>query len=46
MVIAVLYNSRFIIEAQHDIEPELAEKAIGFIHAIMWGHQVAFTIRY
>lgn len=37
MVITILYNSRFIIEAQHDIEPELAEKAIGFIHAIMWG---------
>lgn len=37
MVIAILYNCRFIIEAQEDIDPELAEKAVGFIHAIMWG---------
>ncbi|CDL80826.1 MATE family efflux transporter [Xenorhabdus szentirmaii] len=36
-IIAVLYNSRFIIEAQHNIDPALAEKATNFIHAIMWG---------
>ena len=36
MVIAILYNSRFIIEAQHDIEPELAEKAIDLFMPL-WG---------
>ncbi|PHM45680.1 Multidrug resistance protein mdtK [Xenorhabdus mauleonii] len=36
-VIAILYNSRFIIEAQHNIDPVLAQKATEFIHAIMWG---------
>ncbi len=37
LTIAVLYNSRFIIESQHNIEPALAQKATDFIHAIMWG---------
>ncbi|PHM60411.1 MATE family efflux transporter [Xenorhabdus ishibashii] len=37
LTIAILYNSRFIIEAQHNIDPVLAQKATEFIHAIMWG---------
>ncbi|OKP05790.1 MATE family efflux transporter [Xenorhabdus eapokensis] len=37
LTIAILYNSRFIIEAQHNIDPALAQKATEFIHAIMWG---------
>ncbi|CAM3264898.1 MATE family efflux transporter [Xenorhabdus nematophila] len=37
LVIAVLYNSQFIIAAQHNIDPLLAQKASEFIHAIMWG---------
>lgn len=37
LIIGVLYSSRFIIEGQEHIDPELAEKAVGFIHAIMWG---------
>ncbi|MBD2785978.1 MATE family efflux transporter [Xenorhabdus sp. DI] len=37
LIIAVLYNSRFIIEAQHNVDPVLAQKATDFIHAIMWG---------
>nr|WP_272903032.1 MATE family efflux transporter [Xenorhabdus sp. Sc-CR9] len=36
-VIVILYNSRFIIEAQHNIDPVMAQKATDFIHAIMWG---------
>ncbi|MBD2810916.1 MATE family efflux transporter [Xenorhabdus sp. Vera] len=36
-VIVILYNSRFIIEAQHNIDPAMAQKATDFIHAIMWG---------
>lgn len=37
LVIAVLYNSRYIIENMPHIDPVLAEKAVGFTHAIMWG---------
>lgn len=37
LTIVILYNSRFIIEAQHNIDPVLAQKATEFIHAIMWG---------
>lgn len=37
LIITVLYNSRFIIEGQEGIDPVLAEKAVSFIHAIMWG---------
>lgn len=45
LVIAVLYNSRYIIENMPHIDPVLAEKAVGFTHAIMWGHQVTCFIR-
>ncbi|KOY61472.1 multidrug transporter [Photorhabdus heterorhabditis] len=37
IIIAILYNCKFLIDKQHDIDPLLAEKAVGFIHAIMWG---------
>ncbi|MCC8458646.1 MULTISPECIES: MATE family efflux transporter [Photorhabdus] len=37
IIIAILYNSKFLIDRQHNIDPLLAEKAVGFIHAIMWG---------
>ncbi|WP_340608819.1 MATE family efflux transporter [Xenorhabdus bharatensis] len=36
-VMTILYNCRFIIEAQHNVDPVLAQKSIDFIHAIMWG---------
>ncbi|CDL84529.1 MATE family efflux transporter [Xenorhabdus cabanillasii] len=36
-IIIILYNCRFIIEAQHNVDPILAQKAVDFIHAIMWG---------
>ncbi|WP_284935082.1 MATE family efflux transporter, partial [Citrobacter freundii] len=35
--IAVPYNSRYIIENMPHIDLVLAEKAVGFTHAIMWG---------
>ncbi|MDR0219510.1 MAG: MATE family efflux transporter [Enterobacteriaceae bacterium] len=37
LIITVLYNCRFIIEAQHNVNAELAQKSIDFIHVIMWG---------
>lgn len=37
IVMFVLYNAQFIINRMHNIDPLLAEKAIGFLHAMMWG---------
>ena len=37
LVMGVLYNSQFLISRMRDIDPLLAQKAIGFLHAIMWG---------
>lgn len=37
LIIAVIYNSHLVIDMMHNIDPLLAEKAIGFLHAIMWG---------
>lgn len=37
MVILVLYNSKWIIGNMPHIDPELADKAVRFLHAIMWG---------
>jgi MATE family multidrug resistance protein len=37
LIIAVIYNSQLVIDMMHNIDPLLAEKAIGFLHAIMWG---------
>lgn len=36
-LIALLYNSKLVINLMHNIDPLLAEKAVGFLHAIMWG---------
>lgn len=37
LVIIVLYNSKFVIDMMHNIDPQLADKAVGYLHAIMWG---------
>ncbi|AWK14349.1 MATE family efflux transporter [Candidatus Fukatsuia symbiotica] len=37
LIMAILYNSHYIIYQMHNIDPVLAAKAVGFIHAIMWG---------
>lgn len=37
LVIVVIYNSKLAIDMMHNIDPELADKAVGFLHAIMWG---------
>lgn len=33
----MLYNSKFVIDMMHNIDPQLADKAVGYLHAIMWG---------
>ncbi|MEB6336773.1 MATE family efflux transporter [Serratia rhizosphaerae] len=37
LIIAVLYNSKYMIDMMHNVDPQLAEKAVGYLHAIMWG---------
>ncbi len=37
LVIFVLYNSQLVINNMPNVDPELADKAIRFTHAIMWG---------
>lgn len=37
LIIAVISNSQLVIDMMHNIDPQLAEKAVGFLHAIMWG---------
>ena len=37
LIITVIYNSKLVIDLMHNIDPLLAEKAVGFLHAIMWG---------
>lgn len=37
LVISVLYHCDQIIGLMHNIDPQLKAKAIGYLHAIMWG---------
>jgi MATE family multidrug resistance protein len=37
LIMLVIYNSDNIIMRMHNIDPVLADKAIRFLHAIMWG---------
>ncbi|HDL8054117.1 TPA: MATE family efflux transporter [Yersinia enterocolitica] len=37
LIMLVIYNSDHIIMRMHNIDPVLADKAVGFLHAIMWG---------
>ncbi|WP_034947814.1 MATE family efflux transporter [Erwinia oleae] len=36
-IMLVLYNAGFMIRSMHDIDPELASKAVGYLHALLWG---------
>ncbi|PSH23177.1 MATE family efflux transporter [Yersinia pseudotuberculosis] len=37
LIMLVLYNSDHVIKQMDNIDPMLAQKAVGFLHAIMWG---------
>ncbi|MFI8416444.1 MATE family efflux transporter [Serratia sp. NPDC078593] len=37
LIMVVLYNSKYLLNMMHNIDPQLAEKAVGYLHAIMWG---------
>jgi Na+-driven multidrug efflux pump len=33
----VLWNAGYIISSMHNIDPALAEKAVGYLRALLWG---------
>lgn len=37
LVMVVLWNAGHIINAMHNIDPQLAEKAVGYLRALLWG---------
>jgi MATE family multidrug resistance protein len=37
LIMVVLYNAGYLIGAMHNVDPELARKAIGYLHALLWG---------
>ncbi len=37
LIMIVLWNAGHIIHAMHNIDPILAEKAVRFLRALMWG---------
>ncbi|AXF75951.1 MATE family efflux transporter [Erwinia tracheiphila] len=37
LIMIVLYNAGFIIRAMHNIDPRLADKAVGYLRALLWG---------
>jgi MATE family multidrug resistance protein len=37
LIIVAIYNSKLVIDMMHGIDPQLADKAVGYLHAIMWG---------
>ncbi len=37
LVMVVLYNAGFMIRAMHNVDPQLADKATGYLHALLWG---------
>ena len=45
LLIVVLYNCKFVIDMMHNIDPQLADKAVGYLHAIMWERRVTCSSR-
>jgi MATE family multidrug resistance protein len=37
IIMAVLYRSDNLLSLMHNIDPELHNKSVGYLHAIMWG---------
>lgn len=37
LVMIVLWNAGYIIHAMHNIDPRLADKAVGYLRALLWG---------
>lgn len=37
LIMVVLYNAGYLIGAMHNVDPELSRKAVGYLHALLWG---------
>ena len=37
LVMVVLWNAGYIISSMHNIDPAMAEKAVGYLRALLWG---------
>lgn len=37
LIMVVLWNAGYIISSMHNIDPLLAEKAVGYLRALLWG---------
>jgi MATE family multidrug resistance protein len=37
LIMVVLWNAGYIIDSMHNIDPLLAEKAVGYLRALLWG---------
>ena len=37
LIMIVLWNAGYIIRAMHNIDPALADKAVGYLRALLWG---------
>ncbi|CCG87188.1 MATE family efflux transporter [Erwinia piriflorinigrans] len=37
LVMVVLYNAGHLLSAMHNVDPLLSQKAIGYLHALLWG---------
>ncbi len=37
LIMVVLWNARYVIRAMHNIDEQLALKAEGYLHALLWG---------
>ncbi|YCH28673.1 MdtK family multidrug efflux MATE transporter [Erwinia sp. D4-22] len=37
LIMIVLWNAGYMIHAMHDIDPALADKAVGYLRALLWG---------
>lgn len=37
LVMVVLWNAGYIIHSMHNIDPQMADKAVGYLRALLWG---------
>lgn len=37
LIMIVLYNAGYLIRSMHNIDPRMAEIAVGYLHALLWG---------
>ncbi|MEM6159473.1 MATE family efflux transporter [Erwinia sp. P6884] len=37
LIMIVLYNAGYVINAMQNVDPLLASKAVGYLHALLWG---------